>query len=315
MSRSRLTRAARAAVLAAAAAFACGLAVAPVQAAAPQVRTQAPGWFRMPLGDFEVTALSDGFFDLPVDKILKQPAARTDAALARAFLKLPLETSVNGFLVNTGSRLVLIDTGTGGLEGPTAGSLVANLRAAGYAPEQVDDVLITHDHGDHAGGLAHDGAAVFPNATIHVGKGDLPHYTDAAAGDKIAFAAAAPYVAAHRLQPIEADGEIVPGIRAWGTPGHTPGHTSYVVESKGERLIVTGDLIHVAAVQMDDPTVTVSFDTDERAAESQRLKVFGQAAREGTWIAAAHLQFPGIGHLRADGKGYRFVPVNYLHQR
>ena len=310
----RLATAARAAALIAAVAFST-IAIAPVQAAAPMVRTQAPGYFRMMLGDFEVTALSDGFFDLPVDQVLKQPADKTDAALAKVFLKPPVELSINGYLVNTGSKLLLIDTGTGGAFGASAGALLANLKAAGYAPEQVDDVFITHDHADHCGGLSHDGVAVFPNATVHVGKGDVDHYANAAAGDKAAFASMAPYIAAHRFAPIEADGEIVPGVKAWATSGHTPGHTSYVVESRGEKMIVVGDLIHVAAVQLDDPSVTVSFDADGKKAEAERLKVFGVAAKEGAWIAAAHLQFPGIGHLRADGKGFRYVPVNYLHTR
>ena len=310
----RLTAAARAAALIAAVAFAT-IAAAPVQAAAPMVRTQAPGYFRMMLGDFEVTALSDGFFDLPVDKVLKQPADKTAAALARQFLKSPVETSVNAFLVNTGAKLVLIDTGTGGLDGPTAGSLMANLRAAGYSPEQVDDIFITHDHADHCGGLTHAGVALFPNATVHAGRGDVAHYTDAAAGDKDAFASMAPYVAAHRFMPIDGDVEVVPGIKAWATNGHTSGHTSYVVESRGEKLIVVGDLIHVAAVQFDDPSVTVSFDADGKSAEAARMKVFGQAAKDGALIAAAHLQFPGIGHLRVDGKGFDYLPVNYLHAR
>jgi glyoxylase-like metal-dependent hydrolase (beta-lactamase superfamily II) len=120
-----------------------------------------------------------------------------------------------------------------------------------------------------------------------------------------------PYQASGRLQPIAADGEIVPGVRSWATPGHTPGHTSYVVESKGARMIVTGDLIHVAAVQFDDPTVTIAFDSDSQSAEAQRLKVFTQAARDGTLIAAAHLQFPGMGHLAVNGKGFSYEPVNY----
>ena len=106
-------------------------------------------------------------------------------------------------------------------------------------------------------------------------------------------------------------------MRAWPTPGHTPGHTSYVVESGGQKLVVTGDLIHVAAVQLDDPGVTVSFDAADgkAAAEAARAKVFAEAAKDGTLIAAAHLQFPGIGRLKANGKGWQFVPVNYLHTR
>lgn len=317
---SRLTALARAAALIATVTFTT-LAVAPVQAAAPMVKTQAPGFYRMALGDFEVTALFDGSFDLPVDKLLKQPAAKTDAALAKHFQSLPVETSVNGFLINTGTKLILIDTGTGGYSGPTSGTLLANLKAAGYRPDQIDDIFITHMHGDHVGGLSHDGVAVFPKAVVHAGKGDVDHYlsqaemdkapADSKDGFKTAMAAFAPYQATGRLQPIAADGEIVPGVRSWATPGHTPGHTSYVVESKGAKMIVTGDLIHVAAVQFDDPSVTIAFDSDTRAAEAARQKVFAQAARDGTLIAAAHLQFPGMGHLAVNGKGYTYEPVNY----
>ena len=317
---SRLTALARAAALIATVTFTT-LAVAPVQAAAPMVKTQAPGFYRMALGDFEVTALFDGSFDLPVDKLLKQPAAKTDAALAKHFQSLPVETSVNGFLINTGTKLILIDTGTGGYSGPTSGTLLANLKAAGYRPDQIDDIFITHMHGDHVGGLSHDGVAVFPKAVVHAGKGDVDHYlsqaemdkapADSKDGFKTAMAAFAPYQATGRLQPIAADGEIVPGVRSWATPGHTPGHTSYVVESKGAKMIVTGDLIHVAAVQFDDPSVTIAFDSDTRAAKAARQKVFTQAAKDGTLIAAAHLQFPGMGHLAVNGKGYTYEPVNY----
>src|ERR1700744_6052032 len=157
MFQTRLAVAARALTLVAAAAFST-LAVAPVQAAAPMAKRQAPGFYRMSLGDFEVTALYDGSFDLPVDQLLKQPAAKTNAALAKHFQSLPVETSVNAFLVNTGARLILIDTGTGGYSGPTSGRLLANLKAAGYRPDQVDDIFITHMHGGHVGGLSHAGA-------------------------------------------------------------------------------------------------------------------------------------------------------------
>ncbi|MEP6503015.1 MAG: MBL fold metallo-hydrolase, partial [Betaproteobacteria bacterium] len=122
---------------------ALSLALAAASAAAPQVRTQAPGFHRTMLGDFEITALSDGTVDLDVAKLLHEPAARTDAALAKAFVHGPLETSVNAYLVNTGSKLVLIDTGAGALFGPTLGKLLASLQAAGYQPDQVDDIFIT----------------------------------------------------------------------------------------------------------------------------------------------------------------------------
>jgi len=307
MTRTRLTQAARAAALAAAVALSTAGVAPPAHAAAPMAKTQAPGFYRLMLGSFEVTALSDGTIDVDVDKVLREPTAKTDAALAKSFLKSPVTTSVNAFLVNTGSKLVLVDTGTGGSFDPTAGTLLANLKAAGYEPGQVDDVFITHTHGDHVGGLvAKDGSAVFPNATVHAGKADV----DAAHGKpNDPFA---PYAAAKHLQPVEGAGEIVPGVRAWPTPGHTPGHTSYVVESGGQKLVVLGDLIHVAAVQLDDPSVTVTFDADPKAAEGERAKVFAQAAKDGALVAAAHLQFPGLGRLRANGKGWVFVPANYV---
>ena len=299
------------------------LLVAPTaaSAAAPQQRTQAPGFYRAMLGDFEVTTLSDGTVDLDVAKLLAEPAAKTDAALAKAFVHGPLETSVNAYLVNTGARLVLIDTGAGPLFGPTLGKLVASLRAAGYQPEQVDDIFITHMHPDHVGGLSANGQRVFPNATLHADKRDSDFWLAQANLDAApaamkgffqgAMASVNPYVAAGKYQPFEADGEPVPGVRTLASHGHTAGHTSYLVESKGQQLLVIGDLIHVAAVQFSDPGITISFDSDAKAAAQSRATVFKLAAKDSALVGAAHLQFPGLGHLRAAGKQWQWVPANY----
>ena len=300
------------------------LAPATAVAAAPMVKTQAPGFYRTMLGDFEVTAINDGTLLLDADKLLAEPEARTDAALKKSFVASPLETSDNAFLVNTGSRLVLIDTGAGALFGPTLGKLLANLRAAGYEPGQVDDIFLTHMHPDHVGGLVADGALVFPNAVVHADRRDADYWlsqanlakapADAKGFFQGAMASLNPYVAAGRFQPFDADGELVPGVRAIASHGHTAGHTSYLVESKGQQLIVVGDLIHVAPVQFDDPAVTIAFDTDASAAAASRKKVFGEAAADGALVAAAHLQFPGLGHLRAQGKSWQWVPANYSTQ-
>jgi glyoxylase-like metal-dependent hydrolase (beta-lactamase superfamily II) len=299
------------------------LVVAPTSAsaAAPQLRTQAPGFYRTMLGDFEITALSDGTIDLDVAKLLAEPAAKTDAALAKAFVHGPLETSVNAYLVNTGTRLVLIDAGAGTLFGPTLGKLLASLKAAGYQPEQIDDVFVTHMHPDHVGGLSANGVRVFPNATLHADKRDSDFWLSQANLDKApadskgffqgAMASVNPYVAAGKYQPFEADGEPVPGIHTLASYGHTAGHTSYLVESKGQQLLVVGDLIHVAAVQFADPGVTIAFDSDAKAAALSRTAVFGMAAKDDALVGAAHLQFPGMGHLRAAGKSWQWVPVNY----
>ena len=154
-------------------------------AAAPQVKTQAPGYYRMMLGDFEVTALSDGTVALPVDKLLTGTTApKTAKALARSFLKAPLDTSVNAYLINTGSKLVLVDTGAAKLFGPTLGNLADSLKAAGYQPEQVDEVFITHMHADHVGGLMNGDKLAFPNASVRADQHDADFWLSQANLDK-----------------------------------------------------------------------------------------------------------------------------------
>ena len=306
-----------------AAAMACALLWAgAAHAEAPMVKTSAPGYFRMMLGDFEVTALSDGTVALPVNKLLTNTTpGKVDQVLAKSFLKAPLETSVNGYLINTGAKLVLVDTGAAGLFGPPLGNLVTNLKAAGYQPEQVDAVVITHMHADHVGGLMAGDKLAFPNATVHADQHDADFWLSQANMDKApkeakgffqgAMASLNPYVAAGKFKPFNGDTELVPGIKAQASRGHTPGHSTYVVQSKGQKLVLWGDLMHVAAVQFADPSVTIQFDTDSKAAAVQRKKAYADAAKQGYWVAAAHLSFPGIGHLRSEGKGYAFVPVNY----
>jgi glyoxylase-like metal-dependent hydrolase (beta-lactamase superfamily II) len=292
-----------------------------VLAAAPAVKTQ-PGYYRMMLGDIEVTALSDGTVDLEVGGLLTNTtASRVAKALSRHYLKNPVETSVNAYLINTGSRLVMIDAGAGSYFGPTLGNLVASLKSAGYEPGQIDEIYLTHMHGDHVGGIVKDGKPIFPNAVIRADQREADHWLsqknlDAAADEaKPAFqgamAALQPYQSAGRFRPFDRDMVLVPGVRAVATRGHTPGHAVYVVESQGQKLVLWGDLMHVAAVQFPDPSVTIRFDTDPKAAAVQRKKAFADAAKQGLWVGAAHLPFPGLGKLRADGKGYDWIPANY----
>ena len=292
------------------------------QAAAPFVGTQAPGYYRMKLGDFEVTALTDGTLMLPVSNLLTNVGGpELQQALARSFLKEPVPTSVNGFLVNTGAKLVLIDTGTGELTDPKIGNLVANLRASGYQPEQVDEVYITHMHGDHIGGLAVDGRATFANAIVRADKREADYWLSQAnlnAADKNAkgrFEGAqkdlAPYIAAGRFKTFDGATDLVAGLRSLPGYGHTPGHSMYMVESKGEKLLLWGDLMQVGAVQFSDPAVTIRFDSDSKEAAAQRQKVFAEAASQRYWVGGAHIAFPGLGHVIKAGDAYAWVPVNY----
>ncbi|WP_422010829.1 MBL fold metallo-hydrolase [Roseateles sp.] len=290
-------------------------------AAGPQLKGQAPGWYRLQLGDFEITALSDGSLDLPVDKLLQQPAAKTLKTLHDAHLDVPLETSVNAFLVNTGSKVVLVDTGTAGLFGPTAGRVLANLKASGYTPEQVDEIVITHMHGDHIGGAS---ATVFPNATLRLDKRDSDFWLSAEQvakggdGGKAIAALVKGFADAGRFKPFEgtaAGVDIVPGVKAFPAYGHTPGHSNYIAQSKDQKIMFWGDLMHVAAVQFPEPAVTIQFDSDPKAAAPAREKAYAAAAQGGYYVAVAHVSFPGIGKLRADGKGYDWLPVNYSANR
>lgn len=301
---------------------------APAHASAPLLGGQAPGYYRIMVGDIEVTALSDGTVDFPMDTLLVGASAdEIRSAYKKAFQRLPAESSMNQFLVNTGSKLVLVDAGAGAFFGPTLGNTVASLRAAGYTPEQVDEVVITHMHVDHTGGLAHDGKRTFPNAVLRIARADLDFWMNPAneakspEGVRPSFPAAQkalkPYIAAGKLEPFDGATQIVPGIRAVPAPGHTAGHTYFLVESKGQELLAWGDVVHAAPVQFARPSVRIAWDSDDRAAEAAREKVFADAATRGYIVAGAHLPFPGLGHLvrASDGEGYVFVPVTYSVNR
>lgn len=293
-------------------------------AAAPMAASQAPGYFRMMLGSFEVTALSDGTLDLPVDTLLSADARQTRADVASLHLEVPLETSFNAYLINTGEKLVLIDTGGGALFGSRLGQLARHIEAAGYQASQIDEVLLTHLHSDHIGGLMSDGQPVFANATVRADGRESGYWLSAearkhaAANDLQFFDAAAamltPYIAAGKYQPFKAGSQIVPGISAVSADGHTAGSTVYLIESKGRRLLLIGDLIHVGPVQFKRPDVTIEFDVDRDAARATRVDVFRRAAVSGDLLGGSHLPFPGLGRLQAEGKGYRWLPVDYTTQ-
>jgi glyoxylase-like metal-dependent hydrolase (beta-lactamase superfamily II) len=160
---------------------------------------------------------------------------------------------------------------------------------------------------------------------VRAGKADADYWLSQANMDKApadkkdffkgAMASINPYIKAGKFKAIDADGELVPGVSAMAEHGHTPGHTVYMVESHGQKLVLIGDLIHLAAVQFDNPQVTIAFDSDEKAAYAARKRVFDEAAKNGWLVGGAHLQFPGLGHLTTQGKGYRWVPVNYTQMR
>ncbi|MDR3368236.1 MBL fold metallo-hydrolase [Rhodoferax sp.] len=301
------------------------VAVAPAQAAAPMQHKQVAGFYRTMIGDYEVTALQDGSSSIDASLLHGDPAL-IQSLLARSFQNDPKHVSatVQGFLVNTGAKLVLIDTGAGGhWGGPTLGKLVQNLKASGYKPEQVDLVLLTHLHADHVGGIYKDGKRVFPNATVMMNKADADFWLskeimakapeDAKIFFQIAQDAAAPYIAAGKWKPYAGMDDIVSGITPYPISGHTPGHTGYMISSKGQTLLVWGDVTHVTAVQMPHPEVSIVFDSDSAAAVKTREDLLVKLAADKTMIGAAHMPFPGLGRIRkADtGVGYDWVPATF----
>lgn len=288
-------------------------------AGAPQSRTEAPAFFRMMLGDYEVTVLWDGTAARQMDQIMSKPALVREV-YQRDHQALPTAMSINTYLINTGSKLVLIDSGGGRFVGERAGRLIANLRASGYQPEQIDAVLLTHLHPDHCGGLIDEGRRVFPNALIHVNQRDLDYWLGAAA-DKTtptqqtmsqqAHAALDPYAAAGMLRPFDGVTVLFPGIRALPETGHTVGHTAYSVESKGQMLLLWGDIIHSAETQFLDPRITIQFDMNAQDAIDSRKRLFAEAAEQGYIVGSAHITFPGLGHVGSDGQVYSWVQRPY----
>ncbi|HEX8478680.1 MAG TPA: MBL fold metallo-hydrolase [Telluria sp.] len=294
----------------------------PVLAAAPQVRTQGPGFYRMMLGEFEITALLDGTHPFPVDTVMTGVRPKTALGdLARDDLALPVQGSINAFLVNTGAALILVDTGAGLLYGDCCGKLLANLRAAGYRPEQVDQVLLTHLHKDHVGGVVLDGTMAFPNAVLRVNQAEAGYWLSAANKARApaflssffdsAVATTAPYIAAQRFQPFTGDEQLAPGIRASTARGHTEGHSTFTVTSQGRTLLLWGDIVHVASIQLRHPDATVKYDSDADAAAASRRALLDRAASGHLLVGAAHIAFPGLGHIRKHGTTYDWVPVNY----
>jgi glyoxylase-like metal-dependent hydrolase (beta-lactamase superfamily II) len=310
-----------------AAAVSVAVAVPVTQAAeapATKVSRYQAGYYHFKIGDVEVAALSDGTLPIPTLKLLTNAKPGEVASrLADAYQTTDVDASVNAYLIRAGDRLVLMDAGTGELYGPTLNKLEASLKGVGVTPDQITDILITHIHTDHTGGLMDGKRMVFPNATVHIEQKEVAYWLNAQnrarapeAAKKYfdeASAKVQPYVDAGRVSTFAGATEVLPGIKAIPAPGHTPGHTFYSLESKGQKLVFWGDLVHVADVQMPDPAVTIVFDVDPAAAAATRKKAFADAAEGRYWVAADHISFPGVGHLSRDGEGYRWVPMTYVN--
>src|SRR6202047_3813078 len=290
--------------------------------AAAQHHDQVPGFYRLKVGDLEVTALFDGtgVFD---PHWLSGTKATMDGVV-KALHEDPhmLDVVDVGFLVNTGKQLILVDAGAGTWWGGGAlGRLAGSLRRAGYTPEEVDLVLVTHLHSDHIGGLTtQDGERVFPNAEVYVAKPESDFWLspemaakapkEAQAFFQAAQAISAPYLKSGKWHTFSGSERIVDGMQLVRLPGHTPGHTGYEFSSKGQQILFWGDIVHAQRVQLQHPEVTAIFDIDQTAAAATRNQLLSKLARENVLIAAPHTSlFPALGRLRKEASGYSWVPV------
>lgn len=282
-----------------------------------------PGHYVVRMGAIQVIALSDGTVPISATELLHGNESNTvQRLLRRAYLNNPVEISINTFLIQTGDRLILVDAGSGDLLGPAhGGKLIASMKTAGFDPNDITDVLITHIHNDHSGGLSRQGKLLFPNATVHINQKEIDYWRDHLVerkgesrginANRPAFLALKPYLDAEKVKTFTGNIKVVVGIETMEIAGHTPGHTVFILESKGEKMIFWGDLIHIAAVQLHQPSMANEFDTDQKRAARQRVRAYNEAAQKGYLIAADHISFPGIGRVGRQGDTFTWIPVPY----
>jgi glyoxylase-like metal-dependent hydrolase (beta-lactamase superfamily II) len=296
-----------------------------VLAAPSQHHDQVPGFYRLKVGDLEVTALFDGPGVFDVNWLNGQ---KTKDGVLKGLQDDPhlLDVADAGYLVNTGKQLILVDAGSGSwFGGGKFGHLLANLRSAGYTPEEVNIVLVTHLHSDHVGGLTtQDGKIVFPNADIYVAKADNDFWLSQEIAAKASKEAqeffqsaqgiAAPYIKAGKWHTFTDSDQIVDGMQIVPLRGHTPGHTGYEFSSQGKKILFWGDVMHVQRLQLPDPKVTVVFDIDPNAAAVTRDQLLRKLASGDVLIAGPHMLFPGLGRLHREGSAYHWAPVAFTDQ-
>lgn len=291
----------------------------------PILRNQAPGFFRYALGNLVVTALYDGYVTLDPMMLSGVTDEERKSDLAKQLLPTSgaLDTAVNAFLIHTGERLILIDAGSAAFAGPTMGRLLENMEVAGYAPKDIDTVLLTHMHPDHIGGITGDkGEALFPNAVVWAHKDDADFWLDSKLAETlaedqrpfftIAQDAAAPYIASGRFKTFVPSDDLIPGlVSIVEAPGHTPGHTAFMVTSNGEQMLFWGDISHLPSIQLPHPGATIELDVYPDMAIASRKRVLAATVAGGYVVGAAHLPFPGIGRVRGEETGYAWVAVEF----
>ncbi len=289
----------------------------------PMQIKQAPGYYRMQLGNYEITAIYDGYVMIEKQVLTGKSAEAIDQQLSTYVVNSDkgLQTAVNTYLINTGNGLILLDTGAGSCFGNTLGHIENNMQQSGYKADQVSAVLLTHLHGDHVCGLLKEGHPRFQNATVYVAKAEADFWLnednaknappELQAMFQSIHNAVKPYQDNKRFQTFDDKIPELEQVKIIPTPGHTPGHTAFGFESQGQTLVMWGDIIHNAAVQFDYPDVALVFDNNQDQAIATRKAILADMQQAGHWVAGSHLPFPGIGHVGKVHQQYRWLPIEY----
>lgn len=288
-------------------------------AKAPMLKTQTPYFYRFPLGKFQVTMVSDGPLPLgdPTGAFLGASKEEISKMLTNSFL--PPDNAVleqNSPIVNTGSQLVLFDTGMGTQKmfGPTTGRLIQSMREAGIAPAQIDALVISHAHIDHIGGMVNAAnQRIFPNAKVYMSQADFDFWTDDKDPKKnkdfVAHARKNLLPYRERITFFKDGQEILPGITAISAPGHTVGHTIFMINSDGKQACFVGDLTHHQILLLERPRLEFAYDTDPKQSAETRVKMLDMLAKDRIPLMAYHFPWPGYGYVSKQGDGFRYYPT------
>ncbi|GAN67543.1 Zn-dependent hydrolase [Acetobacter orleanensis NRIC 0473] len=284
---------------------------------------QVPSVYHRRVGNIVVTSVSDGYLDAGMSSLQNIDPDEARNILSKQF-RPARRASVNCFLIHSAGRIALIDTGCGTYLQSSAGKLLQNLQYAGVDPLDIDTVLLTHIHPDHSAGLSDraTGTPFFPNADIVLHEKELAYWSDETLREKIppedrtlffdcVHEQIAPYK--HKIRSFSGSENVFPGVTSWPLPGHTPGHSGFLIASEQEKLLIWGDLIHVPEIQVYRPEVTMTFDVNPVEAEKTRKELFEKASHHHFLIAGMHVDFPGFARVVKEDQTYGLLPEPWIY--
>jgi glyoxylase-like metal-dependent hydrolase (beta-lactamase superfamily II) len=306
-------------MLAAPALILTGADKADAQSATPAMAPSGPGYSRFRVGDIEVIALLDGYMQLPTQFIIgydEAVARQSTQASYRRFTEGAIPISVNAYVIKTGSEVILVDAGAPKFMAPDVGRLAANMKSAGIDPSEITNVMMTHLAVDHVNALINqDGSKVFENAGIIASETEWGFLHNPAVREAtpeqfrgmIDFGIMAVAAYSDQRQLFNGETDLASGISSLPLPGHTPGHSGYVVRSQDESLLIWGDLVHFNTLQFANPDWGIVFDVDAAQAAETRKRTFDRVSADRMAVAGMHVDFPGVGYVERSGDGYRYI--------